>query len=169
MAPRRTCNVFRSRPALLVAGDSVLAKRHQAAMVHRLISFPGHLTVRWAVCLPCILRPRCVHVISRRALAFQSDAVARPGVRRRADVDLCDICLSDSGGAHYYQIAVSLGIRDGCGGEKLVKESIPSANYPSTEREKAMQIFRAGMFVTCLLYTSPSPRDGLLSRMPSSA
>ena len=25
------------------------------------------------------------------------------------------------------------------------------------------------MFGTCLLYTSPSPRDGLLSRMPSSA
>ena len=25
------------------------------------------------------------------------------------------------------------------------------------------------MSVTCLLYTSPSPRDGLLSRMPSSA
>ena len=24
-------------------------------------------------------------------------------------------------------------------------------------------------WVTCLLYTSPSPRDGLLSRMPSSA
>ena len=26
-----------------------------------------------------------------------------------------------------------------------------------------------GLFVSCLLYTSPSPRDGLLSRMPSSA
>ena len=25
------------------------------------------------------------------------------------------------------------------------------------------------LFVSCLLYTSPSPRDGLLSRMPSSA
>ena len=25
------------------------------------------------------------------------------------------------------------------------------------------------MFDSCLLYTSPSPRDGLLSRMPSSA
>ena len=24
-------------------------------------------------------------------------------------------------------------------------------------------------FINCLLYTSPSPRDGLLSRMPSSA
>ena len=31
--------------------------------------------------------------------------------------------------------------------------------------------FYAGLvqFMTCLLYTSPSPRDGLLSRMPSSA
>ena len=26
-----------------------------------------------------------------------------------------------------------------------------------------------GIIITCLLYTSPSPRDGLLSRMPSSA
>ena len=26
-----------------------------------------------------------------------------------------------------------------------------------------------GPFVDCLLYTSPSPRDGLLARMPSSA
>ena len=26
-----------------------------------------------------------------------------------------------------------------------------------------------GLFLACLLYTSPSPRDGLLSRMPSSA
>ena len=25
------------------------------------------------------------------------------------------------------------------------------------------------LFIACLLYTSPSPRDGLLSRMPSSA
>ena len=28
---------------------------------------------------------------------------------------------------------------------------------------------KAGASSTCLLYTSPSPRDGLLSRMPSSA
>ena len=28
---------------------------------------------------------------------------------------------------------------------------------------------RLDVFGTCLLYTSPSPRDGLLSRMPSSA
>ena len=29
--------------------------------------------------------------------------------------------------------------------------------------------FHLGMYAYCLLYTSPSPRDGLLSRMPSSA
>ena len=29
--------------------------------------------------------------------------------------------------------------------------------------------FKALLFLGCLLYTSPSPRDGLLSRMPSSA
>ena len=31
------------------------------------------------------------------------------------------------------------------------------------------KLHRNGKTKTCLLYTSPSPRDGLLSRMPSSA
>ena len=39
---------------------------------------------------------------------------------------------------------------------KLVKNNIPNYAFVSE-------------FQTCLLYTSPSPRDGLLSRMPSSA
>ena len=33
----------------------------------------------------------------------------------------------------------------------------------------AMKQAVASIIQTCLLYTSPSPRDGLLSRMPSSA
>ena len=32
-----------------------------------------------------------------------------------------------------------------------------------------MRSWRAPLYPGCLLYTSPSPRDGLLSRMPSSA
>ena len=40
--------------------------------------------------------------------------------------------------------------------------------------EKELEVFRIQIFEStvasnCLLYTSPSPRDGLLSRMPSSA
>src|SRR5665647_2223365 len=37
---------------------------------------------------------------------------------------------------------------------------------------KGLGLFLSGycnLYKTCLLYTSPSPRDGLLSRMPSSA
>ena len=33
----------------------------------------------------------------------------------------------------------------------------------------AVQELLIGVSIGCLLYTSPSPRDGLLSRMPSSA
>ena len=36
-----------------------------------------------------------------------------------------------------------------------------------TPRE--VQHLGTAMYSVCLLYTSPSPRDGLLSRMPSSA
>ena len=32
-----------------------------------------------------------------------------------------------------------------------------------------MSMPERGVLLDCLLYTSPSPRDGLLSRMPSSA
>ena len=39
----------------------------------------------------------------------------------------------------------------------------PTATPPNTAREISL------MNRNCLLYTSPSPRDGLLSRMPSSA
>ena len=35
--------------------------------------------------------------------------------------------------------------------------------------EEAGETFYEGVNKDCLLYTSPSPRDGLLSRMPSSA
>ena len=37
------------------------------------------------------------------------------------------------------------------------------------EQYKQCEAFEPDDFNDCLLYTSPSPRDGLLSRMPSSA
>ena len=38
-----------------------------------------------------------------------------------------------------------------------------------TETVKGLTVEQADEYFDCLLYTSPSPRDGLLSRMPSSA
>ena len=52
-------------------------------------------------------------------------------------------------------------LRDGLGpGDLLV------ANLRVTDEAKDHEL---DLLVGCLLYTSPSPRDGLLSRMPSSA
>ena len=45
--------------------------------------------------------------------------------------------------------------------DKVSRSSVPSQNLMIIQREIS--------FPGCLLYTSPSPRDGLLSRMPSSA
>ena len=42
-------------------------------------------------------------------------------------------------------------------------------NYPKCVPIAKARAMSKGQRAGCLLYTSPSPRDGLLSRMPSSA
>ena len=46
-------------------------------------------------------------------------------------------------------------------------KSVQEVESPATGTLKI--VARVGEVYDCLLYTSPSPRDGLLSRMPSSA
>ena len=48
-------------------------------------------------------------------------------------------------------------------------ESAVSPNRPASIISVLAIFMIWGAFTGCLLYTSPSPRDGLLSRMPSSA
>ena len=50
-------------------------------------------------------------------------------------------------------------------GEIAAKEIVPV----DIGQELKQSYLDYAMSVICLLYTSPSPRDGLLSRMPSSA
>ena len=45
-----------------------------------------------------------------------------------------------------------------------LKKEMPAAEITWVIGKNEYQLFKG-----CLLYTSPSPRDGLLSRMPSSA
>ena len=45
----------------------------------------------------------------------------------------------------------------------------PDRVIVGTDSERARELMRELYRTFCLLYTSPSPRDGLLSRMPSSA
>ena len=49
---------------------------------------------------------------------------------------------------------------------RIIQEKLLACNLRS-ERLSSARLAR--LFTSCLLYTSPSPRDGLLSRMPSSA
>ena len=54
----------------------------------------------------------------------------------------------------------------------MIQKALASPNAITIEEywsSLASFITLAGMYIACLLYTSPSPRDGLLSRMPSSA
>ena len=44
-----------------------------------------------------------------------------------------------------------------------------SVHAPFTDLRSLQTLIDADQLRFCLLYTSPSPRDGLLSRMPSSA
>ena len=50
--------------------------------------------------------------------------------------------------------------------QKKIQHNVLNAKHHEKE---AQIIAEAGKENACLLYTSPSPRDGLLSRMPSSA
>ena len=51
--------------------------------------------------------------------------------------------------------------------EKVSIKEIPNQAQSLFENDKFKFVFDE--FITCLLYTSPSPRDGTKSRMPSSA
>ena len=51
----------------------------------------------------------------------------------------------------------------------LILSEIPSGMITSIETEKAKKFDPSITVITCLLYTSPSPRDLWISRMPSSA
>ena len=50
--------------------------------------------------------------------------------------------------------------------QRLIDQT--TRHYSSLD-ESNMRVLRNRLVQACLLYTSPSPRDGLLSRMPSSA
>ena len=53
--------------------------------------------------------------------------------------------------------------------QKITDMQTLESNTKTTEESTNPISLNLPDFTTCLLYTSPSPRDGLLSRMPSSA
>ena len=53
--------------------------------------------------------------------------------------------------------------------QKIDSDGPPTRPERETRRDHREEDWQRRRDYSCLLYTSPSPRDGLLSRMPSSA
>ena len=60
------------------------------------------------------------------------------------------------------------GIRRSVSSSIFTGRALPQINQPDPQTTSLISQNSLAL-TTCLLYTSPSPRDGLLSRMPSSA
>ena len=52
---------------------------------------------------------------------------------------------------------------------ELIESNVDISEILRSENIDAEVTYGVGPYLSCLLYTSPSPRDTLLSRMPSSA
>ena len=71
---------------------------------------------------------------------------------------------------HFHERSVSTPSSSSLGAMGNVRPGIvPVEHISSVRRPDRRPGFPPALCYTCLLYTSPSPRDGLLSRMPSSA
>ena len=80
------------------------------------------------------------------------------------------ICAQGAGGQNVNKVASAVHLRF-----DIDASSLPAPIKEALLARRDRRINREGVVVIkaqrsrCLLYTSPSPRDGLLSRMPSSA
>ena len=76
-----------------------------------------------------------------------------------------NISMSQSPLMHWQEIVTCVGHNDVY---QLVQDQQDEDGIKG-QRDKHENLLQVIGYQSCLLYTSPSPRDGLLSRMPSSA
>ena len=79
-------------------------------------------------------------------------------------VALCSVGILN---AHAENVAIAKSSLVGDGIVEFVPQGFDQTKTPSLILKE--EPTAKGSVPSCLLYTSPSPRDGLLSRMPSSA
>ena len=109
----------------------------------------------------------------------------RQKLQIKQSLSTCEILseMTHSTGSNIFVLSCSVTTPASTGRSKQLRSSSPSASSRAC-RHFRVRIYAANstanqlqpnfikdffMQETCLLYTSPSPRDGLLSRMPSSA
>ena len=108
-------------------------------------------------------------------LEFRGISKVFPGVRALSDVSFGIECgrvhglLGENGAGKSTLLKILGGDYQPDGGQ-IVVEGKPTA-FPTTRAalDAGIAVIHQELQTVCLLYTSPSPRDATLSRMPSSA
>ena len=117
---------------------------------------------------------------------FSSDEVNNLGYKNPFDFDLLDIINNDEeklNKSYYSQPALVLTsllyyqrLKNILPNQPNILAGHSLGEYSALVASNAIDIhsalklvYKRGKFMACLLYTSPSPRDATLSRMPSSA
>ena len=121
-----------------------------------------------ATVLPGSERPQIQLQRVRRSQQATADSISA------ADdcVITADVVLACDGLGHpslkmFSEVASRVATRSRVGVGVVIPRSSADTGFPPDELQ--MAVGRHGYVGTCLLYTSPSPRDATLSRMPSSA
>ena len=101
-----------------------------------------------------------------------SKVILKPLFQKKADpltLLLKDI-FKDNRNAMSYLGALSIGLGFSQADSAFAEEDVEEVVVTASKREANLQdLPMAVQAITCLLYTSPSPRDRQKSRMPSSA
>ena len=108
--------------------------------------------------------------VYEEVLLDQDPLVVFAFVARQAQFQLCDFFL----GPLYSATAALPSVRAWrCVAQKHATLAQVGSGRPRRAKAPSWHLLMCGVYKgqckDCLLYTSPSPRDGLLSRMPSSA
>ena len=123
-------------------------------------------TEDWTVWTPWMYLVRQLMRVRRRQLLFYSNGVQLQRVTRYLLDRISDANMTiGPGGPIDHEMS-----RWTASGMAQILDQSPEAAF--TEARESLRLYQSGAgrySDVCLLYTSPSPRDGLLSRMPSSA
>ena len=146
-----TCEGQRLKPA-------ALAVKIHGSTITDITNFSISEAVDWFEEIEAFLKPKQVTIAER----ILKEIRERLGFLKNVGLDYLTLSRTSGtlSGGESQRIRLASQIGSGLTGVLYVLDE-PSIGLHQRDNERLLK--------TCLLYTSPSPRDGLLSRMPSSA
>ena len=105
----------------------------------------------------------------RLSLSLKTSATETPSGQEPPEEELQSLINLYSRGQHQKALTQGSQLLEKFSGSVTLYNIVGAANQQLGKLDEAIEAYTRALSISCLLYTSPSPRDGLLSRMPSSA